>query len=45
MSAIFEKKCHGNVKYNIGNGVNNSVITLCSVRWVIDLLGLSLCEV
>lgn len=25
--------------------VNNIEITMCSVRWVIDLLGLSLCEV
>ena len=31
---------HGDVKYSIGNTVNN-VITKCSVRWVRDLSGKS----
>ena len=32
---------HGDVKYSIGNIVNNIVITVYGVRWVLDLLGWS----
>ena len=35
---------HGDVKYSIGNTVNNTVMTLYGVRWVLDLLGWSLCK-
>ena len=30
---------HGDVKYSIGNIVNNNVTTKDGVRWVQDLLG------
>ena len=30
---------HGDVKYCVGNIVDNAVITLYDVRWVLDLLG------
>ena len=30
---------HGDVKYSTGNTVNNIVITMYGVRWVLDLLG------
>lgn len=30
---------HGDVMYSIGNIVNNIVITMYGVRWVLDLLG------
>ena len=29
----------GDVKYSIGNIVNNIVITMCGVRWVLHLYG------
>ena len=30
---------HGDVKYSTGSIVSNIVITMCSVRWVLGLLG------
>lgn len=32
-------KSHGDVKDSIGNGVHNTVITVCGVRWVLDVSG------
>ena len=29
---------HGDVNYSIGNIVNNIVITMYGIRWVLDLL-------
>lgn len=29
---------HGDVKYGMGNIENNILITMCGVRWVLDLL-------
>ena len=29
---------HGDAKYSTGNIVNNIVISMCGVRWVLDLL-------
>lgn len=33
------KNCHGDVKYSIGNTVNNIVISMYGVRRVLDPLG------
>ena len=33
------KNSHGNVKYSIGNTVNDVVITLYGARWVLELSG------
>ena len=33
---------HGDVKYRIRNIVNNIVLSMYGVRWVVDLLGQSL---
>ena len=30
---------HGDMKFSIGNILNNIVISMYSVRWVLDLLG------
>ena len=35
---------HRDVKYSVGNTVNNTVITTCSARWALDLPGESLCK-
>ena len=32
----------GHVKYSIGNTVNNMVITVYGIRWIVDLSGGSL---
>ena len=33
------KNSHGDVKYSIGNIVNNTVITMDGARWVLDSSG------
>ena len=33
---------HRDVKYCIGNTINNTVMTMCVVRWILGLLGWSL---
>ena len=35
---------HRGAKYSTGNIVNNTVITVCGVRWVLEILGESLCN-
>ena len=32
------------VKYSLGNTVNNIVINICGARWLQDLLGVSCCK-
>ena len=32
---------HGDVQYGIGNIVNNIVITMCAIRWVLDSFGVT----
>ena len=36
---------HGNVKYSIGNIINNSVITMSSARLLLDISRGTLCKV
>ena len=35
---------HRDVKYSVGNVVNNIVLIMYGVTWVLDLLGGSLCK-
>ena len=35
---------HGDVKYSLGNIVNNIVITMYGARWVLDLFGGPFCK-
>lgn len=36
------KNSYGDIKYSIGNTVNNIVITRYSIRWALDFMGESL---
>ena len=38
-------KSHGDIKYILGNIVNNILTTTCGVRCVLELPGRSLCEI
>ena len=33
------QKSHRDIKYSIGNTVNNSVMTMYSPRWALEVLG------
>ena len=35
MQVASYKNSHTDVKYSIGNTVNNTVISMCGVRWVL----------
>ena len=36
---------HGDIKYSIGNIVNNILINMCGARWVLEILGESLVKI
>ena len=38
MQIVRYKNGHGDLKYSIGNGGSNIVITMYGVRWVLDLM-------